>query len=66
MTKRKVARIPHAAMHEIESLQADLYALTGVRPTIASLVERCVLDGVETLRKRPALAVDTAPRKGDR
>jgi len=66
MTNRKVARIPSAAMRQIETLQSDLHALTGVKPTLSSLIERCVLDGVETLRKRPALAVDTSPRKGDR
>ena len=53
-------------MRQIETLQSDLHALTGVKPTLSSLIERCVLDGVETLRRRPALAVDTAPRKGDR
>jgi hypothetical protein len=47
-------------------LRDEIEHIAGVRPQMKSLITRIIDDGVETLRKRPALAVDTSPRKGDR
>jgi hypothetical protein len=68
MTKpaRTTVSIQSATLARVREMQQEMETLTGIRPTASSIIERCVRDGVETLRRRPALAVDTTPRKGDR
>ena len=59
-------RIPLDSLARVYELRDEIEHIAGVRPQMKSLITRIIDDGVETLRKRPALAVDTAPRKGDR
>lgn len=68
MTKRTrtTVSIRSTTLDAVHNLQRDIEVLTGFRPTTMAIIERCISEGAENLRKRPALAVDTAPRKGDR
>lgn len=60
-----VVRIPTPALNQLQALQRDIEAVVGVRPTMPTLISQVVSHGTEAMRRRPALAVDTAPRKGD-
>lgn len=50
-------------LSELRELQATYAQRTGVRPSLASVLERVVRDGAAVVRAR-VLAVDTAPKPG--
>ena len=57
-------RVQGPVLAELRSLQSTYEQRTGVRPSLAAVLERVVLDGAAVARTR-VLAVDTTPRTGE-
>lgn len=64
-TPHTTVRLHAVTVQRVHQLADEIERATGIRPQVTSLFERVVADGAEVMRRRPALAVDTAPRKGD-
>lgn len=56
-------RIQGPVLAELRELQATYAQRTGVRPSLAAVLERVVRDGAAHVRAR-VLAVDTTPKTG--
>lgn len=57
-----VIRVKPETLAELKALQAEIEQTVGIRPLMSEVVSRVIRDGVEVVRKRPAFAVDTAPK----
>ena len=66
MSDRTNVRVHGTVLAELRELQAHCTEITGVRPSLSSLLERVVRDGATQLRARlpRVVAVDTAPKAG--
>lgn len=65
MSKWTTVRLRSDTWHQVKELASHIEGVTGVRPTTSTLLDRCITDGAEAMRRRPALAIDATPRKGD-
>jgi hypothetical protein len=61
---RTSVRVQGHTLDDLRELQSAIEQRTGVRPSLAALLERVVRDGSAVARAR-VLAVDTTPRTGD-
>lgn len=66
MSDRTNVRVHGTVLAELRELQAHCTEITGVRPSLSSLLERVVRDGATQLRARlpRVVAVDTTPKAG--
>lgn len=53
-------------LDELEKLRTEIESTTGLQISRPALMERAALDGIDSIRRRPLLAIDCSPKADDR